>query len=426
VKGSLALAVGIVLVGWWLGRGGGETLERLREDRRVLEGEARRLGVVVVGQEARDPRVGEREDVGRAGRELLGPLVALVREIKALEELGETPKEELQERIMGLVGRVLELQPAELEALIEELRATDELDDEARREVIGFCLMMLAGEHPAMALDLYVESAEALGWSGEGKGLATQALKRLAGRDPEAAVRWWREHGERHPELIDDEVRLAIVEGAARRDFGRALELVDELGFEEERVRAFRELAAGADAAGCRELLRRLRGEADEAQRKGVVEGLARNLVEAGPAGADEWLGSVDLYQSELVGIVADIRPWDEVGDSGAWLEWMEDKLPRNRLEPKVESIVGHWTRQDYRGAGEWLAGLPEGPLRDGAAARYAREVAPYDPAAAAEWAATLPRGEARRELARRVHEAWREEDPGAAAGFARREGIEE
>jgi hypothetical protein len=91
----------------------------------------------------------------------------------------------------------------------------------------------------------------------------------------------------------------------------------------------------------------------------------------------------------------------------------------------KVPGQLQHWARRDYRAAGEWLAGLDQGGLRDAAAAGYATTVAPYHPEAAAEWVATLPQGEARRKTAREVWSSWQGDREDRAA-FAEREGIRE
>ena len=58
--------------------------------------------------------------------------------------------------------RMLSLNGDELKILIAELRGRTDMDDEMRKGMIGFSIMMLAQEHPEKALAIFTESSDLL------------------------------------------------------------------------------------------------------------------------------------------------------------------------------------------------------------------------------------------------------------------------
>lgn len=139
-----------------------------------------------------------REDSVRKTKEFAETLVAFAKEMKAMENSGRTEDESMQRRILDMVDGMLSLNSDELRILIAELRGRTDLDDEMRKGMIGFSIMMLSQEHPEKALEMFTESSDLLGDNGS-KHVLASALTGWAKDQPLAAVEWMKKNAGKYP-----------------------------------------------------------------------------------------------------------------------------------------------------------------------------------------------------------------------------------
>jgi hypothetical protein len=105
--------------------------------------------------------------------------------------------------------------------------------------------------------------------------------------------------------------------------------------------------------------------------------------------------------------------------DPGRWMAWLATHDSGDPVfENKARDLMGTWTREDYKAAGEWLVGLQPGPSRESITLSYLETVAPYDVDAATQWARTLS-PEKQPDALRRIHQALLKKDEAAARAFA-------
>jgi hypothetical protein len=433
MKASIILAIVILAAGAFFGWRQEHRLTAAREVHRQVAAEVRAQGlspddIAAAGQ---PPLPAKRQRADEANREAAAKsfareLVTFALEMKELERSGAPMEGDVHARAMEVMGRFLDLSSSQIKVVIAELRASSEVDDATRREIIGFAVMMLAGEHPESALALFTESSDLVDHDGMSQQVISSALGNWAERDPLGALEWIRKNAEKHPELVTEQAKAAVIAGAAKQDPAFALGLVGELGLKDPG-----NIAAGlAQAARTAEertaLLAALRGDEKHAELlPPMLAMIGAQLAGEGFESAEAWLSSAALSGKELEGFASGLNHWQTKGDTGRWIEWMAGKLPAEQLPEQVENLVSQWTREDYKAAGEWINGTPEGPAKLAAVKSYARTVAPYDPASAAQWAATLPAGKERGELLRIVHAQWKLHDEAAAATFAAEHGLE-
>ncbi len=434
MKTSLLLSLLILAAGALLGWKRHGDLITLREVHTQVAEEARALGLepeklAAAGQpppRLKSDRGGAADKVAEA-RSFAGELIAFVKEMKEIEKSGEPPDAETQQRIMKLLGRFMDLSPAQIKTVIDELKDSPELDDKTRREIVGLSIMMLANEHPEAALAVFTETSDMAGMADMGSHVVSSSLGKWAEKDPFGALEWVRKNSEKHSDLITDEAKAAIVAGAARQDPKLALSLLREVDLKEthQQVGALVRSLHGAEERDS--LLAALRADKKHADLlKPVLSALGGRLVGEGFETSQAWLSSANLSESETADLAEGLSPWRAMGDTGRWIEWMADKLPEQRLDSKVGQMVEQWTRDDYQAAGEWINTAPEGPARQAAVKSYAKTLSSYEPEAAAQWALTLPVGKDRDDLLHTIHGEWKKQDEAAAADFARQQGIGE
>jgi hypothetical protein len=304
--------------------------------------------------------------------------------------------------------------------------------------VIGFAILTLAETHPEAAIAVFGEAQDLLTSDGNGnsrRDVLQKLLGSWAAKDPLAALDWMRKNDALDPDLRDPQTTRALIAGAARKDPDLAFQLAGELEGAEKSLATMEIAKAARTPEAQREMFSLLRGIADATglERLYFTGGtyssaygvLAQGMIEQGYAATQTWLASTKLDPDEcaiLANTLASNKPTD---DTGRWLEWMGGNLPPDKLVEKTSSLMGRWTSEDYRAAGDWLAATPEGAVKRTAAASYAGTVARYDPATAARWAETLPADDTRDALLRKIHNEWQNQDADAAAAFAAKHGIQ-
>jgi hypothetical protein len=412
MKASFALALGILAAGGLFGWKRQQALEAAHADHRQLTEEARALGLspesLLRSGEAPLRTKSQRDSTDKtaAAKEMVRELVGFARTMKDLQSKGEQPDEELQRRMMELMGRFMDMGPSQIKTVIDDLRASEEIDDEMRRGILGFAIMMLAEKQPEAALAIYTESSD-LGLDGMGEHVLASSLGKWAEDDPLAALEWVRKHSEKHAKMISDSAKSAILAGAARQDPKLALGLIGELGVELHA--AGRSLGDSARTPEEREAL--LAALRDEQKHQAVVDpalqALGDQLTSEGFEESGKWLDDAELTTAEAAAIARGISSWRAGADTGKWLEWMAEKnLPAEVLNEKVSDLVGQWTRTDFKAAGEWINGSAEGPMKTAAVKTYAMTVAPYEPESARQWADSLPAGRERDEVLEAISRA--------------------
>ena len=439
MKASLLLAAIILLAAALLGWRGSGRLSAARENHARLVREAEALGISSAPGAGKDgPAMGTKTrrstpgDKAAETKAFAARLVAFAREMKELEAKGEAPDAEVQKRIFALLDEMLKLDSSQLEMLVGELRVAPDLDDDMRRGIVGLAIMMLANDHPREALALFTESADLVGKQGQGMHVVASALSKWARDEPMAALEWIRENKEKHPDLVNEDTKRSVVEGAARVDPRLAFQLVGEIGLKEIRNAADR-IAGTAETPAARTAVigamrEHLEGVTDPEARRQFLQGTLGKfggmMMNEGFEASAEWLGKASLGEEERAAFVDGLSSWDGSEDTGRWIGWMEGKVPEDQFKRKTDELIRGWARSDYKAAGEWIGASEDGPTRQIAVRGYALAVAPYEPAAAAQWAETLPQGKDREEALKAIHSEWKKKDGTAAAEFARKHGL--
>jgi hypothetical protein len=410
MKASLFLSLLILTAGGLLGWKQHDQLVNVRETHRQVVEEARALGLapdalLEAGKPPLRTKSGREDPEAKiaAAKSFAKELIDFAKKMKEFEKSGEQPGEEFQKQIMETIARFMELSPAQIKVVIAEMKESPDLDDEMRRNMVGFSIMMLANDQPEAAVAIYTESSDIKGLGDMGSHVVTTALGKWAEKDPLAAMEWVKKNSEKHSDLITEETKAAILAGAAKQDPKLALGMVEDLGLKEERKVA-ESLARSARTAEERTaLLQTLRGEKKDELSKAALTSLGGQLTSEGFESSQAWLSSAKLSEKETLAVAQGISSWQAGADTGKWIEWMNGKVPEDTLKEKTEDLVEKWTRNDYKAAGEWIGTLAEGTAKNAAIKTYAKTVAPYEPEAALQWANSLPAGKERDELLERI-----------------------
>lgn len=409
-----------------------EAHARLVEEARAMglsPGEIKAERTASKDTKTRREKQGDKEADAKA---FAAKLAAFACEMKEMERRGEQPGEEVQKRIFAMLEEMMGLDASQLKVLVAELKVAPGLDDDMRRGILGLAIMSLANDHPREALGIFTESSNVLGKGGHSDHVISSALSKWAQHDPMAALEWIRAEGAKHPDLVNDNTKRAVVTGATRQDPRLAFQLIAELGLAEPSTAA--ESIAGAArtpeerSAVLAALRDHLKGNSDPAARKEMLRTAVGKLgsmaMEEGFNSASAWLKETALSDEENAAFAQGFPSWRAKDDTGQWIDWMAGKVPEDLFRQKTGELVTTWTRQDYRAAGEWINSAKDGPARQAAVSAYAVTVAPYEPESAAQWAETLPAGKDRDEALKTIHSEWQKKDTAAAEEFARKHGI--
>lgn len=434
MKYSLAITGLILAVFAAFGWRGQDALEQLREERQGLLAEAAALGLAADG-EAAAGRIRHRSAARpHADRDadvvdLVGELIGLLKDLKA--GVADKPEGSVMARITAIVERLYQLDGGQVGMLVEELRKTGDIDDEARRNVIGFAIVSLADSRPEAAVAVFAGAQDLFPADKiqARRDVMAKVLGTWAASDPLAALEWMRATGAQDAELVTDDTKRALIAGAARKNPALALQWIAELDVKDRAKSIAGIVGTARTAADQKAMLAMLRGLADGPARvedfNAGLQRLGAGIAGQGFAASAAWLAAAEPTQEESLALAQGLDYNQTKADSGRWLEWMGEQLPADKLAGRVGPLMAEWTTQDYRAAGQWLSAAPEGPAKQAAVVGYAKTVARYEPAAAAQWAETLPSGSARQTLLRQVRDEWTRLDPGAAAAFASRHGLD-
>lgn len=427
IIGSILIIALAALFGWR----NHEELKEVRVEHRLMVDEAMALGISAEdgghGAALRRPLERDRKDREAEMKSFAAELIAFAKKMDEYEGSGGPEDDEMEKETMGMIKRFLDLDEFQLKGVIATLKASDEVGEEMRQDIIGFSVMMLANESPEAALTIYAESSDMLEEDGMGEEVVASALSRLAERDPFAAMDWIRENGEKDPDLISDDVKSAVVIGTARQDPAMAIKLMGELELES-RSQAADGIARSADTSGKRlQLLETLRGLEDDSNdvQRSVMASMGEQLQKGGFEASRVWLEKAELKGEELDFFSDNLSYQNTREDTGKWLGWVEDNISETDASRKTGEMMQQWTHGDFQAAGDWLNDAKDGSIKEAAVESYAKTVAPYEPQVAAQWALSLPEGRQKEDLIKRVYKQWKMKDEAAAAVFAAEQGIE-
>ncbi|GAA5128269.1 hypothetical protein JIN84_01795 [Luteolibacter yonseiensis] len=440
MKISIAISILILALAAAFGWRGSQRLEVVRKDHSRLVAEAAQLGIAAdtahpAGSAPLTKRT-EREDQEKAARLIAKEFIAFAREMEAAESKGQAPDEAAQKRIMEILDRLMSLDGKQLKILIAEVRATPDLKDDTREGLIGFSVMSLASEHPQAALALFTESADIFTSNGMGEHLVSSSLGNWAKSDPAAALAWVRANSAKFPDLITQDAKRGLIQGAATNDPRLAFKLIGELGIEEpnETLSGIARAAKTPEArtatfTALREYLATINDEEARKRAAGTASvNLGSGLAADGFESATKWLDSSDMTPAELESVVNGISGGAAKAETGRWVGWISEKLPADKADNSIRDLVRQWTRNDYQAAGTWLGTMPEGPAKNTSVRSYAETISKYEPEAAAQWAVTLPPGKERDRTLRNIYHNWPKKDEAekaAAEAFKAQHGIE-
>jgi len=436
MKISIAIAIFILLVAALLGFQGHHKLTAARETHANLIASANELGISKDPSSPDEPaRITKRprDDKPSTAKAIALELISFAREMETIEKNGIPPDETQQQRIMEMMGNVMDLDSAQLKLLIAELRATTDLTQEARQGLIGFSIMTLANSHPQAAIKLLTESPYLLENHEIGHHLISSSLAKWATDDPLAAVDWIRKNRTKFPDLITDDAKSGIISGAATKDPTLAFSLLAELNFKDESA-AISSIANAANnpeeqTATLAALRRHLATVKDEATQKNLSNIILREFAQPISQGhfdtAKQWLNAANLTPEEVESFASGLHTNSiKNGETGRWIEWIGEQLPADQAAEEIQRHVSTWTQNDYQATANWLTSVPDGPTKHTAIRTYAETVSRYEPETAAQWALTLPPGENRQETLKNIHQNWSDDDP-AKHAFAKDHGIE-
>ncbi|MCU0747938.1 MAG: hypothetical protein MUF13_00120 [Akkermansiaceae bacterium] len=442
MKFPLVLTALIIAAGSFWGMKETQTLAKLREQHRQVIQEAATLGISSDVTQPFNPTKStkrQRDDGERKAKDFANSLVAFAKEMKELEKNGTQPDADMQKRIFDMVEGMYSLKGSELKIVIADLRSRSDLDDETRKEMISFSIMMLAQQHPQTALAIFTESADLLDGNPMSKHVLSSSLSQWAKDQPLEALEWIKQNAEKHPELVTEETKRAVITGAAENDLGLAFQLSTELKLTAAEDSILRSLARSAKTPERRaDFLAALRKQAasmpdKEAAAKLMDSGIGTLFSTVADGGFDktmEWMKTSGLNADETATLMKETDSLSyhiTKADTGKWLDWISSNAGQageaDKPENATRNLVRNWTENDYKAAGEWLASSPAGPHKETATIAYLETVAPYDPDVAAQWADTLT-GDKKTAAIRKIHQALKNKNLEAAEDFATKHGL--
>lgn len=440
MKISIALSLLILALAGAYGWKGHQRLEAAGKTRALLLAEAARFGIAADPAHAVDSvrltKRGTREDKEAEARLAAKDFIAFAKEMEAIEKKGGQPDEATQKRIMGFLDRVMSLDAGQVKILIAEIKNTPDLREDSRQNLIGFSIMSLAGDHPQTALAIFTESSDIFKDNGMGKQVVSTSLAKWAKDDPLGALDWVRQNGTKFPDLVSDEAKRSLVQGAAANDPKTAFKLIGELGLKggqignaisgimgtaktsDERTASLAALRGYTSGLTDEEL----RGKTEEAALQSLAGSVMREDYEAG----SRWIESARLTPTELANFSKGMDFDNDAKDRGKWIEWLGEN-PTYQTSAQIGNIIQSWAETDYQAAGKWLAAAPAGATKNTSVRAYAETLSRYEPEAAAQWADTLPPGKDREETLSSIYGNWPKNDAAskaAAASFAKQHGI--
>ena len=432
LKLSIAASILILMVGGALGLVHQQRLTKLRGEQRDLAIKAATLGISIAETTETPLTKRRREDRANEASAFAKELVAFGREIEAHNQNGSESDAAFEKRGLEMQAKLMALDTSQLKQLIAGLRDDTNLSEVTRQNLICYSISVLGTDHPAAALALYSESADLLEDSLTGASVVSATLANWAKNDPLAAREWVRKNAVEHPDLTDDDAKRGIIAGTAANDPKLAFKLIGEMQLEDPSSAVDSLVEAGKSPEQRTAILDALRDHlatVPESERADLLqeslESMGRNLSNESFDSVKSWIAKSNLTPEESAQFAAGLSYFNTGKETGRWIDWMAENLPKDAVAQNVDNLIGQWTQQDYQAAGNWLSAAAEGPAKQAAVSTYAGTVAEYEPRTAVQWALTLTDGEVRQATFEAIYQNWPKSDAAAAEAFAKEHGID-
>ncbi len=365
-------------------------------------------------------------------------LFAMMRKMKEIREGGGRLALDAEREAMAFFQRFLDLDPAVMPHLIQEIRDRQDITDDEKREILAVSFMSLAQNSPESALNLYIDSKDLITDKGSGEKMLEMALAGWASKDPAAVLAWLETNGADLPSDVRSVGRRGAIANVFRTDPGLAIDMTLKLPGEESWKIAEGISSFVREPAEQLELLRTLDAKLGESTagsngaenpgqllRLGLLNVVGSTLARQSFSAASEFIASANLSVADHEQLAHGmVETMHAVKEPGVWLPWIYENLPAEKRDNNVTTVVRNWTLKDFQSTADWIGTQPAGALRDQSTRAFAETVAPQEPASAAEWALTLPPSEQRTELLLKIRDHWQSKDEAAAAAFAIEHGL--
>ena len=120
-------------------------------------------------------------------RAIAREIIAFAKEQKEQQKSGTQMDAAAKKRAMAVFEKLIDLKEADFAILLDEVRSDPSLPAQAKGELIGMSVMMLAQQNPRSALQLVLDSKDLLKDNPGMSFMAGMAIGRLAETDPAAA-----------------------------------------------------------------------------------------------------------------------------------------------------------------------------------------------------------------------------------------------
>ena len=375
----------------------------------------------------------QREDKEVTDKTLAAEYIAFAKEREAIEKKGGQPAMATHEQAQKFRDRIMALDPTQMKILIAEIRANQDLKPETQKELISLPIMILASDHPQIALVMFTESPDFMKENGMDSLAMVKSLTKWSKDDPAAALEWVRANGAKFPDLVTEDAKRGMISGTAVNDPQLAFKLIAELGIKDGEDAAAMIVRAAKTSEERTAILAVLRAHLTTLPDKsmlrshqyyGAICELGKNTGKEGFEAGSKWIENAARNPQELADFCKSACAIKSE-ESGKWIEWLGTKPLIKESKRSIRWMVRNWTGNDYQAAGNWLAATPDGPSKNISIRSYAETVARYEPQTAAQWAMTLPPGQDRDETLKNIYQNWPEHDDAAKQAFKKLHGMD-
>jgi len=444
---TVLLLAAAAVIGWQDHR----RLDRLRAAHAELLTRAAAQGVSIdPGDPTASPRLSKRLRVNRAAeaRQVASSFMAYGRDMEAYQKQRRAeggslndPDEATRHRMKDELDQVMALDGDQLKILIEEIRVSGDVDDDAKQRLLRFALDRLTKDYPREALAILTDTPGMLEQlrrtNGVAEGVVFSAVRGWTKLDPDAASKWVRERAGTLPSELADKASDGLIFGVADRDVRLTLRLVNEYGKDpssylksillrdgqtpqqrNESLAAYREWKSTPNAS-------RMSEQVSEE----ILPDLAFGPLPYRNAFGDVagWVDESNFTPEELAllckGLAGRVKP----AETGEWLAWLDTKLPPAAARSNAWHLFNSWLDHDFEAARQWATDAPDTPAKHTATRAYAEKLFPDQPEEAIRLALCVPPGLYRQITLERLYDRWPKDDEAsrqAAEAFAKENGL--
>jgi hypothetical protein len=438
MKISIAITILILAAAAGLGWKDHQHLTKVSTSNAELTAEASGLGVSLDASKSESSfhlskRANRAEQEAEAKAVALN-IIAYAKEIEAIDGIGGQRHANFERRTMEITEQMMLLDISQLKIVLTELRATKDLSDALREEMIRSVIYTFASENPRAALALFTDSPDLFQDTNQAQ-MIPWIFSEWGKDDPMATLEWVRANETKHPDLVTEEAKTKMIEGIANKDPQLALKLMEEFGIKDSKPLISSMMESAKSSEERTSALNTLRGHLatiQDEKKRGEIAGqlseIGRGIVEGSFEVGSKWITGSKLNDSELDAVMKGIIAHRlDHKNTAQWVEWMGKNLPEAKSRSQIDQLFGQWTKDDYQAAGKWLTTAPAGTTKNTAIRAYANVLSSYEPEAAVQWAMTLPADKDREATFKTIYKNWPKKDEtskAAAEAFKEQHGI--